>query len=204
LGGREVAQVLQLNAGHGVGKKTVLFNGNRDLIFVVSKNGVEVFKIMDGQAAYMVSAKYQAHTAVAQEVGPGSVTANGDMLAVRLDTNLGRRVEIIEYSVSTNTITSKSIQMPVGEARYGESLALAEAGVALYVGSPGTTTGGKVYRYSGVRVGSTLATDMTIQHSNAGVNPSGTDESEYGRSMKFSRRYTELLVASMTRIHVLR
>lgn len=204
LGGREVAQVVQLNAGHGLGKKAVLFNGNRDLIFVVSKNGVEVFKIMDSQGVYMTSVKYQAHSGVAQNVGPAAVTTNGDLLAVRLDTNIDRRVEIIEYNAATNTITSKSITGPVGESRFGESLALADAAAALYVGSPATTTGGKVYRYSGVRVGSSLVTDMTIQHSNAGANPTGLDESEYGRSMKFSRRYTELLVASMTRIHVLR
>lgn len=204
LGGREVAQIVQLNAGHGLGKKAVLFNGNRDLIFVISKNGIEVFKVMDGQGTYMVSAKYQAHAAVAQDVGPAAVTTNGDLVAVRLDTNLGRRVEVIEYNVATNTVTSKSIQAPNGEARYADSLAVNDDAAVLYVGSPATATGGKVYRYSGVRVGSTLTTDMTIQHTNAGANPTGLDESEFGRSMKFSRRFTELIVASMTRVHVLR
>lgn len=204
LGGREVAQTIVLNNSHGVGRKKLIMSGNRELLFVISKNGIEVFKVMDGQSAYLTSVKYQAHGSTTVDVGDASATYTGDVLAVCLTTNTDRRVDIVEYSVSTNTLTSKSVQMPVGEVRFGESVALAADAAVLYVGSPATVTGGKVYRYSGVRVGQTLVTDMTIQHSNAGAAPTGEDESEYGRSIKFSRRYTELIVASSTRIHVLR
>ena len=204
LGGKVVAQVLNLNAGHGVGKKALVFNADRTFIFVVSAIGTEVFKIMDGQGLYMVSVKYQAHTSSGIDVGASTVTKTGSLLAVQIKTANSVRVDVIEYSASTNTLTSKTIAMPMDETRFGEALAVSADAAVLYVGSPGTASGGKVYRYSGVNVGSTLVTDLVIQHTNAINNPTGVDEAAYGRTMKFSRLYTELIVGSMTRVHILR
>jgi len=204
VSGWEVAQTLNLNAGIGVGRKAVGITDDGSLVVVTGPGGVEIFRIMEGQSIYMASVKFRAHTATATAVGQMAMTANGDLIAVRLLDGTAPRVEIIEFNLATNTITSKTIPMPTGETRFGESLAVSSDASVLYVGSPGTATGGKVYRYSGVRVGSALVTDMTLKHSNTGNNPTGRDESEYGRSMRFSRQFSELLVASFTRVHVLR